>query len=382
MEGIDNLRLVLVLLVVVVQGTLSYGMPGSAWWVVRDEPGSPWVGLLGILLELPLLPLLFFIAGYFAVFSVSRRGPGGFLVQKVRCLVPLWVAGVLVAAPLPVYLGQRAGGGAGGFPAFWRHQFFSSRYHQSVYGFFGLLLFFFLILAGAALIPAFARWLDEEPPRDCERCRRDRWKGLLLLYGLTSLGFFLVHREVPLGSWAHWNYLFMAQPLAVPFYGGYFLYGLLAGRGRFLHREWLRDEKAWPRLSRWLPPAIVLLLGYGANRLGVVPEERGEALVQAATALLAGGVVLAWSMVALSCARSLLERRGGLWRRVARNAGGIYWLHPLVLAPLVVLLGAFPRVPPGVRFLVAVTVTVVASLGLSEGLAFLGGRLFRKRARG
>ncbi|SIQ53371.1 Acyltransferase family protein [Alkalispirochaeta americana] len=381
LEGIDNLRFVLVLLVVATQGALSYGVPGSAWWVVRDTSGSPWVGLLGVLLELPLLPILCFIAGYFAVFSVSRRGAGAFMVQKVRCLAPLWIAGVLVAAPLPVHLGLLARGERWEGLRSWWPRFFTSLYHQSVYGFLGLLLVFFLILAVASRIPAFARWLDQEPPENCERCRRERWRGVLLLYCLTSLGVFLVHRRVPLDGWGHWNYLFMEQPLRIPLYGGYFLYGLVAGRGLFLHREWLRGEKAWPRLSLWLPLGLVFLVGYGANRLGVLPEQREDLVVQAATALLMAGMTLSWLMVALALARCGLERRGRIWRRGARNALGIYCLHPLVLAPVVFLLRGVPRVPPEGKFLLAVTVTVMLSLALSEGWLILI-RGFRKRSPG
>jgi glucans biosynthesis protein C len=36
-----------------------------------------------LLLDVPLMPVLFFVAGYFALPSLQRRGTGGFIREKV-----------------------------------------------------------------------------------------------------------------------------------------------------------------------------------------------------------------------------------------------------------------------------------------------------------
>lgn len=107
---VDNLRVVLIAGVIVVHAATAYVV--DVPWYYDDErtTSQAWSVVLGF----PVfaggvfgLGALFFVAGWFSVGSVARRGPGGFARSRLlRLGVPLLVF-VLVMQPLTDYIGNR-----------------------------------------------------------------------------------------------------------------------------------------------------------------------------------------------------------------------------------------------------------------------------------
>jgi hypothetical protein len=74
------------------------------WWYVLDPNNSPIFTQLVLLLDVPIMPILFFLAGYFALRSLQKRGTWLFLEDKlVRISIP-WIFGALFLAPLITYM--------------------------------------------------------------------------------------------------------------------------------------------------------------------------------------------------------------------------------------------------------------------------------------
>ena len=78
---LDNLRYLLVLLVVVLHAACSYSKL-THWWCVSDS-SSPFFDDLLMVLDVFLMPILFFIAGYFAISSLQDKGINHFLKKKL-----------------------------------------------------------------------------------------------------------------------------------------------------------------------------------------------------------------------------------------------------------------------------------------------------------
>jgi glucans biosynthesis protein C len=366
LAGLDTLRLFVVLAVVVLHAAMSYMAYAPEWWYVVDPPGSIFFLLLVLAIDVPIMPILFFLAGYFAWSSVRRQGPRRFIAGKaVRIALP-WVLGVALLAPPTAYIMLFSRGVDIGLIEFWRGPYWEVFYQQSVYWFLGVLFLLFLVTAGIAALPAGRRWLAREVDLCSEGSRRTRYLGLGLFWIATALAFFLVHRRVPLDTWHNWNYLLMIQPNRLPLYVGYYFLGLHAGRGRWLHREWLRDDRAWPRLTTWGALAAVTMTGYLANRVVIPAEARTDVVVQLVTALLFTATVMAVLLFSLALARVALDRLSPRWARPARASYWIYFLHPLVLYPLVMALRELPWLPQAVKFLVAVVVSGGVSWGVAE----------------
>jgi len=89
MYWVDNLRTFLILLVVNIHACVTYSHVGSWYYMVDPDPAMPvklvfavWQGHL----QSFFMGLLFFLAGYFADRSLTRRGTRSFLAERWRRL--------------------------------------------------------------------------------------------------------------------------------------------------------------------------------------------------------------------------------------------------------------------------------------------------------
>ena len=99
---LDNLRTFLIFLVVLFHAGVVYektGM-GASWWIVVDPVESDLPGLLNLMLDIFIMPTIFFVSGYLTPSSLGRRGTRGFLVTRVRRLMVPWLLAVLTLIPL------------------------------------------------------------------------------------------------------------------------------------------------------------------------------------------------------------------------------------------------------------------------------------------
>ena len=99
---LDNLRTFLIFLVVLYHAGLVYEASGFAasFWVVDDPSTSALPGLLNLVLDIFIMPTIFFISGFFTPSSLDRKGISQFLQSKFRRLMVPWVIAVFTLIPL------------------------------------------------------------------------------------------------------------------------------------------------------------------------------------------------------------------------------------------------------------------------------------------
>ncbi len=99
---LDNLRTFLIFLVVLVHAGVVYESSGimAPYWIVDDPMTSDLPGLLNLILDLFVMPTIFFISGYFTPSSLERKGTRRFLEAKFRRLVLPWVIALFILIPL------------------------------------------------------------------------------------------------------------------------------------------------------------------------------------------------------------------------------------------------------------------------------------------
>ena len=153
---LDNLRAFVIVLVIVLHAAITYMADPPSWWYVIDPDRSVAFTWLVLLVDVPIMQVLFFVAGYFAVRSLQRRGPRGFIREKVVRLAIPWVLGVVFLAPLATYMTYVSRGVPTGYLQFWTVDFWGPMFQQSVYWFLGVLFVAFLVLVYAYLYPARA----------------------------------------------------------------------------------------------------------------------------------------------------------------------------------------------------------------------------------
>ncbi len=99
---LDNLRTFLIFLVVLVHAGVVYESSGlmGPFWLVDDPSTSDLPGLVNLILDIFVMPTIFFISGYFTPSSLQRKGSWRFLQAKFRRLMVPWVIAVFTLMPL------------------------------------------------------------------------------------------------------------------------------------------------------------------------------------------------------------------------------------------------------------------------------------------
>ena len=98
----DNLRSIIIFLVVLyhVGGVYeSSGMWGG-FWIVDDPDTVSWVGIVGIIFDIFVMPTMFFVAGYLTPPSLDKKTGWGFVNGKIKRLMFPWLIAVSTLIPL------------------------------------------------------------------------------------------------------------------------------------------------------------------------------------------------------------------------------------------------------------------------------------------
>jgi hypothetical protein len=175
----DRLRYLMITLVVMQHAAASYGKL-VPWWMVRDPYPSfnPFFDWLRLLPDVITMPVLFFLAGFFALPSLRQKGVGRFLRGKCTLLLGPWLVCVTLVVPIIHYIYHVSRADSylqKGYFSYWA--FFlqdTTRFHvgftesfehfnQNFTWFLSLLFFFFLFFA---VSHAFKRKLTTEKTFD------------------------------------------------------------------------------------------------------------------------------------------------------------------------------------------------------------------------
>jgi len=98
----DSLRTIIILLVVLyhVGGVYESGGLWGWFWIVDDPATITWVGIVGIMFDIIVMPIMFFIAGYLVPASLKNKTGWEFLKGKFKRLMVPWVIAVLTLIPI------------------------------------------------------------------------------------------------------------------------------------------------------------------------------------------------------------------------------------------------------------------------------------------
>jgi len=98
----DNLRTTMIFLVVLYHAGAVYESSGffATFWLVDDPSTSDVPGIVNLVIDIFVIPVLFFVSGYFAPYSVKKRQGVGFLVHRFRRIMVPWLIAVLTLIPL------------------------------------------------------------------------------------------------------------------------------------------------------------------------------------------------------------------------------------------------------------------------------------------
>jgi glucan biosynthesis protein C len=262
---LDNLRYLMVLLVIVYHAVAAYATV-APHWIVHDNNIFA-ADITRELFDVFMMPMLFFAAGYFALASLEKKGVWDFLKDKVKRLLVPWVLAVLIVAPLALY--DQPVKPVRPFWNYWlwylgqfevRLRFTEAPVGpttQMIYWFISLLFAFFLVFAlGYALARKWRGTTIRLVARKIES--GNSVLIVLLAFGLlTSVAYFVLLLFVPDSSWFTLHMFLEFQVTRLVPYAGCFALGVYAQS-----RGWFADGKPLASLTLWGAISVVLAIAY------------------------------------------------------------------------------------------------------------------------
>jgi glucans biosynthesis protein C len=365
---IDNVRYLMVVLVVVFHSVAAYAIVAPHWPV--HDITTPAAAIIREFLDVFLMPALFFAAGYFARPSLVKHGQREFLKDKVvRLLVP-WALAVLVVLPLALYDQPIKP-----VRPFWRYWLtyitsFEVRLRfaeaplgittQAVYWFISLLFTFFVVFV---LIEAVSRRIRGGATLSADHtvASENSVLAALIVFGLaTSAGHFALLLLVPDSSWFTLNMFLEFQVTRLVPFAGCFALGVYAEScGWFTVGRPLGSLTLWGALSVVLSAAY---LWYGQPMF--IDTSRTASLSVGyllVFALLRSFLLLSLLVFLVSFGVTYWNRANGLDRQLASSSYDIYLVHFLIVVALQAALLKWIGGPVAAK----IAIVFFAALGLS-----------------
>lgn len=102
MYWLDNLRTFMIFFVIVLHASVVYDKYaiGTGWWIVVDPSKSDVPGILNLIIDIFVMPTIFFIAGIVTPLSLKYKTRWAFLKSKFIHLIVPWLIAVLTLIPV------------------------------------------------------------------------------------------------------------------------------------------------------------------------------------------------------------------------------------------------------------------------------------------
>ena len=99
---LDNLRTIMIFCVVIYHAGGVYESSGmwASFWLVDDPSTNDLSGLMNIVIDIFVMPVIFFISGYFTPLSLKNKNGLTFIESKFKRLMIPWLIAVLILIPL------------------------------------------------------------------------------------------------------------------------------------------------------------------------------------------------------------------------------------------------------------------------------------------
>lgn len=382
----DNLRFLMVLLVLIFHAAASYG--SVAFWPFHEANPSRLIDLFMFLCDVFTMATLFFIAGYFALPSWQKSGGWSFIKDKIKRLGIPWLVVTVFVLPALDYIHYSAQSLKNGLPvrSYGMHWLLSMKkiaeFHvgwmdMSIYlnmteqsyqrhmWFVSLLFLFFAVFA--VLLKANKKWGSEagrsardEPPSQKSIFGVLTLVGLLTILLFALVRFFIYPDFMGLG-WFSLGNLIQFQCGKLVIYASYF------GLGSYAYsRRWFTEGADFGRTWIW---GLTCFLLFGANMLVLknISTANSPSLgLRLAFAVLYPLWTLSFLGVFTAFAVRYWNRSTPLNRDFAANSYSMYLVHYIFPMTIPLLLSAWGGAHVLIKFGAVALTTVLLSYGISQ----------------
>lgn len=351
---IDNIRWLMIVLVIVIHSNVIYG-PIGQFFGFKDRANSGdgsdvLFTLISIFIQAFFMGILFLVAGYFVPSSIARRGERGFILERSRRLGIPSLIFIIFLAPLITY------------PLYFDDHMsfinYAVDYYPNPIRWDTGPMWFAVALLMFSAVWAFApsTWTF------------DRFKGPLtrprvaILMAIVVVGTFLVRIPYPIGTDV-WNMqlCFFVQ------YTVLFIVGIIAYKNNWLATLTKKDGRFW------------LLVAVSSVFLILFPIMIAGGALEGNTDVYSGG--LAWQAAGLTLWEQVFgisislwllvwfrERhntQGRLTKKISDNAFTVYVFHPPIIIGIALLLADY-NLPNMLKFPILAVSGILITFSLAE----------------
>ena len=335
----NHIRYLMILFVLLCHSSMSYSNLPIKWYVV-DSGSSQFFDIYLLLCDVFVMTILFFIAGYFAIPSLQRKGTAAFLKNKFKRLgVPL-LLGVTLLGPIMPYIRkvQFSTGDISFSSYFWfwigylksaGHIYVGptvskGQFSHFYFWYLSLLLAFFIVFCLLYKVRSKRLHSSTLHAQIGNTSSAPTLKVLLLFGILTTVGFFTVITFVPDRQWYTIGNLLFFQPTRLVLYISYFSLGIYA-----YSKKWFINGDAPRFFIFWLLICGLLIVGYLAMSRVLVEERSTELLFL--FSLIRSFLCLSFLIVFTSFASRFWNRSSKVDKGFSENSYTIYIVHPPIV---------------------------------------------------
>jgi peptidoglycan/LPS O-acetylase OafA/YrhL len=221
----DYLRAFIIMLVIFLHSMLPY-VKDYIWYVSETNKSDVFV-LLSLIIDIFIMPIMFFIAGYFTYKSFKKYGTKEFIRNKTNRILLPFIFGVLFLSPIMGYLSVLARGMQINYLEYWVSIYFKnfiSSEHAAHYWFLALLFVFYLLFI--LIYKIYGEKIDKLYEKSMKINKSQLNIFILGFFAFGILFFFLVSFISPDDSWISLFNILVFQPTRATIYLLYFFLGI------------------------------------------------------------------------------------------------------------------------------------------------------------
>lgn len=372
----DNIRYLMVLLVVVLHSACGYSN-NTQWWAVNDANSIFFDYLLGVL-GVFLMPTLFFIAGYFALPSLQQKGKWLFIKSKLKRLGIPCLLGVVLMVPIINLIHLYSRDYPVSLLSLWSrfvkniegalslHTGFitsSLQFQHKHFWFISLLLVFFIIFT--FLHDAKKRWLPNKPTS--AKSKTPTMRSILLVLSLVSvltalITFFIYgifHGSPNRDPWIIIGGLIQFQASKIILYISCFSLGVYA-----FSKNWLKNGKTPGHFLFWTILSIGLM--YCQGKVLTILMTNFSIGLALSWVLMHTFLVFTILLALISFGINHWHCPSKVSRQFSVNAYNIYLLHMLFVVVVQLLLLEWVSISIFIKFGIVTLSTILLSYLISQ----------------
>lgn len=314
---LDNVKSGIIWLMVIFHAAMSYMEYAPEWWYVLNEEKTWAATVFVVWADVFIMPIMFFISGYFGIASLSKQRAFFFWKHKWQRVGIPWIIGSIAIAPYIAYLMIASRAISMSFSYFYTTLFWGPAYQQAHYWYLGFLMALYGVLF--LVCQAFPGIMIRMKPQMLS----GRFFAAIAVISTTVVA--IVNNIVSDVTWVHPLYILCLQPTRAPLYIISFFMGAYGWKN-----QWFSSGGYMPDFNKWGFLFVSMSVIYLLYRLMPVsiPFPVWQCIIGAA---LHSIFCLVSIFTIIAIFHRFFNTNSIIWQNLEATSYPIYYIHQIIV---------------------------------------------------